>query len=99
MKALAVACLLLMPVGAGAQTRLIGSETVGHFRTWDEAIQTGYVLGWRSHSEALSVRCQRVVTVGEWMAALKHDPRLNVTDPLSRAMFALEIRDGCRVEK
>lgn len=97
MRAALLLTLLLVATPALAQTpRYNGEETVGEFRAWPESIQVAYILGWRSHSEVLSVRCVRGVTNGEYQAALRHDPRLKPTDKLNLAMLALEIRDGCR---
>lgn len=94
--------LLVLSVAAPAlaqTTRYNGDETVADFRAWPEHIQIVYVLGWRAHSEVLSIRCVRSVTNGEYAAALRYDSRLSPTDKITRAMLALEIRDGCKVER
>lgn len=95
-----VVLVLLLPLVAfAAEPRVMGTITVGEFRTWPESGQLGYIVGWREHSALLSVACTRQVTNAEYIAALKWTARLSQTDLLSKALFALEFRDGCRAER
>jgi hypothetical protein len=94
--ALALLSLLLLAAPVMAQPKYNGQWTVGDFRGWPEATQAGYVLGWREQSALLSTRCERNVTNGEYVAAIRYETRLAETDRLSLTMLALEIRNGCR---
>lgn len=95
MRALLVALLCLLPFSAEAYSTF-GQETVGDFRTWPEQAQFGYVAGWMGQSALLGTKCERLVTLGEYAASLRYNPRLQATDSLLKAMLALEVRDGCK---
>lgn len=90
--------LLVFASPAAGQTRYIGQETVGQFRSWSDAMQTGYVVGVYSYATHLGLRCPIGVTVGEYRAALVYNQQLAGTDSLPKAMVALFLRNGCTSE-
>lgn len=97
-----VLVVLLFSVGltapAAAQPtfpRIVGEETVGHFRSWSEIAQSAYVLGVYSYATYMGMQCPTVVSVGEYRAALVHNRTITDTDGLPKAMLALFVRNGC----
>lgn len=98
----ALALLVLLPGLAVAQPKpphVNGQETVGQFRDWPESLQLGYVLGVRSYASMMGLRCPVNRTNGEMLAALKYNNVLQASDSLPKAIFLIELRDGCQIEE
>lgn len=91
-----VAALLLLAAPAAAQElRHFGDETVGTFRQWSSEQQVFYLLGALGRSAMLGRACRSDITLGEYQAALKFDPRMRPSDPLPLLIVVLEVRHGC----
>lgn len=75
----------------------IGDETIAQYRTWPEALKTGYVSGvMASLVRHGNVQCSNPPTVGVMMAWLESDA-VKVTETIADAILEIDVlRHGCQ---